>query len=75
MMTGGAGSTKGSSNSLEKTGACTPQCSCERLAEPCGDRYELPDEPDEHDLAPWRRSDSAIGLDMNGKVVKAFKID
>ena len=68
----GSKSSKGSSNSLERTGACTPQCSCELLSEPCGDRQEL---PEEHDLNPWRRSDSAIGLDINGNIVKAFKTD
>ena len=60
-MTGG-----GSTNSLERTGACTPQCSCEILNEPCGDREEEPEEM----FVPPKRTDSVIGLTIQGGLAR-----
>ena len=57
----------GSSNSLERTGACTPQCSCEVSATPCGDRQEIPE--GESEFVPPKRTDSAIGLTLQGGLV------
>lgn len=53
-------------NSLERTGACTPQCSCEMSGRPCGDRQESEEEPD---FVPGKRTDSVIGLTNQGGLV------
>jgi hypothetical protein len=69
-ITGGArlrSATGGSSsNTLERTGACTPQCSCEVSATPCGDRQESEEEPE---IVPDKRTDSVIGLTIQGGLV------
>ncbi len=56
----------GGSNSVERTGACTPQCSCEVSATPCGDRQEIPEEPE---FVPPKRTDSVIGFTNQGGLV------
>jgi hypothetical protein len=51
---------------LERTGACTPQCSCELSGEPCGDRQES---DEESQFVPAKRTDSVIGLTNQGTLV------
>jgi len=58
----------GSSNSLERTGACTPQCSCEISATPCGDRQESEEEPY---VLPDKRTDSVIGITFRGGLARS----
>ena len=57
----------GSSNSLDRTGACTPLCSCEVSGKPCGDRQES----EEEQFLPDRRTDSVIGLTLQGGLVRS----
>lgn len=61
------GGSSGSSNSLERTGACTPLCSCEVLGNPCGDRQES----EEERFVPGKRTDSVIGLTLQGELVRS----
>ena len=58
----------GSSNSLDRTGACSPQCSCEVLGNPCGDRQEIPEEPE---FVLPKRTDSVIGLTLQGGLARS----
>lgn len=60
------GGSSGSSNSLDRTGACTPQCSCEVSGKPCGDRQES-----EEEFVPPKRTDSVIGLTLQGELVRS----